>query len=202
MKHAGPVDDARVRPATVADHGRIVSTFAEAFFDDPVQSWVFPDPRRRRRYGRHFFTMHARRLLPRGLAWTADGAASLWAPAGAWQETPIEAARVAVRAAPGVMPHPLRVVRGLLSIEAQHPREPHVYLAVIGVRPDRQGQGLGTALLTPGLAAADGLGLPVYLESSNEKNLPLYRRFGFEVVSEQRLPAGGPSIWPMWRAAR
>ena len=44
------------------------------------------------------------------------------------------------------------VARGLLGIESRHPREPHLYLAVVGVRPERQGQGLGSALLGPGLA--------------------------------------------------
>ena len=37
---------------------------------------------------------------------------------------------------------------------------------------------------------------------SNPKNVPYYMRFGFEVIGEIKLPDGGASMWPMWRAAR
>lgn len=42
-----------VRPAAPEDRDRIVADLRAAFFEDPVQRWVFPDPRRRDRYGRH-----------------------------------------------------------------------------------------------------------------------------------------------------
>jgi hypothetical protein len=48
------------------------------------------------------------------------------------------------------------------------------------------------------LARVDADGMPAYLESSNELNLALYRRHGFEVTSEVAIP-GGPRTWPMWR---
>ena len=49
------------------------------------------------------------------------------------------------------------------------------------------------------LAACDADGAGAYLESSNVANLPLYRRFGFEVVDEMRVGKRGPQIWMMWR---
>jgi len=45
--------------------------------------------------------------------------------------------------------------------------------------------------------AADAT-VPACLESSNERNLALYSRHGFEVTSEVAIP-GGPRIRPMWR---
>jgi hypothetical protein len=37
------------------------------------------------------------------------------------------------------------------------------------------------------------------LESSNERNLPLYERNGFRVVGELQALGHGPTIWRMWR---
>jgi ribosomal protein S18 acetylase RimI-like enzyme len=42
-------------------------------------------------------------------------------------------------------------------------------------------------------------GVPAYLESSNERNLPLYERNGFRVVSELQALGHGPTIWRMRR---
>jgi ribosomal protein S18 acetylase RimI-like enzyme len=93
------------------------------------------------------------------------------------------------------------VGRALLEVERAHPAEPHWYLAVLGVRPDRQGHGIGGALLEAGLARADADGLPCYLESSNPRNVGLYERHGFEITAEHWLP-DGPVFTYMWRKAR
>ena len=82
-----------------------------------------------------------------------------------------------------------------------HPRAPHHYLRVIGCDPDKQGRGVGSALLAPALARCDERGEPAYLESSNERNLPFYRRHGFEVTGEVTTYLG-PKAWFMWREPR
>ena len=64
--------------------------------------------------------------------------------------------------------------------------------------PDRQDAGLGAAVLAPVLDRCDAEGVHAYLESSNPRNLPFYRRLGFVAAGEIPLP-GGPSLIPMWR---
>jgi hypothetical protein len=49
------------------------------------------------------------------------------------------------------------------------------------------------------LSQVDSAGLPAYLESSNERNLSLYQRHGFDVVGEHLALGRGPTIWRMWR---
>ena len=51
------------------------------------------------------------------------------------------------------------------------------------------------------LSQVDAAGVPAYLESSNERNVPLYERHGFQVVGEHQALGRGPTIWRMWRDA-
>jgi ribosomal protein S18 acetylase RimI-like enzyme len=79
-----------------------------------------------------------------------------------------------------------------------HPHEPHWYLPLIGVDPALQGRGIGAALMRHALARCDADGMPAYLESSNPRNITLYRRHGFEPLGAiQR--GGSPTLVPMLR---
>ena len=77
----------------------------------------------------------------------------------------------------------------------------HWYLAALGVHPEEQGQGLGSALLQPVLARADDHGLPCYLETFRERTAGFYGRFGFGVVHTDAIPEG-PPFWCMIRKPR
>jgi GNAT superfamily N-acetyltransferase len=91
------------------------------------------------------------------------------------------------------------LLRSLALMESNHPRERHVYLPAIGVAPEWQGKGIGTALLRPMLERCDREGLPAYLEASSERNRACYERNGFVARDALQLPGGGPPLWPMWR---
>src|SRR5262249_8485856 len=82
-----------------------------------------------------------------------------------------------------------------------HPHEPHWYLPLIGVDPACQGKGFGDALMAHALARCDREGTPAYLESTNPRNISLYRRHGFEALGEIRVGESPPLV-PMLRRAR
>jgi len=87
-------------------------------------------------------------------------------------------------------------------IEAAHKRLApfeHRYLEVLGVAPAFQGKGYAGRLLRPALAAADESGLPCYLETLDEKNVPLYEHFGFAVVEKSAVPDTELTCWAMLR---
>ncbi len=94
-----------------------------------------------------------------------------------------------------------RALQLLFEVDELHPKEPHWYLATLGTEPSMQGKGIGTTLLRAVLARADEHGVPAYLESSKERNVPFYGRFGFEVMGEIQT-GGSPPIWRMWREPR
>jgi ribosomal protein S18 acetylase RimI-like enzyme len=195
-----------VRKATLADAPRLAQALASAFQDDPVIAWVFPDEHRRRAVLPAFMEFRLRTLaFPHDQVWmTAGGAAAAvrLPPPGRWQPSRAQRLRLLP---PLVRFFGLRtasVLGGLERMEKRHPDDrPHWYLFILGTEPAAQGQGLGSALLAQVLARVDADGMPAYLESSNERNLALYGRHGFEVTGELVIP-GGPRIWPMWREPR
>jgi len=78
---------------------------------------------------------------------------------------------------------------------------PHWYLQIIGVDPAHQRHGFSSRLLRPVLKRIDGERMPCYLETHAVKNVAIYRRFGFEVVSENRMPGTEVTTFAMLRKA-
>ncbi|RAV23022.1 GNAT family N-acetyltransferase [Paenibacillus contaminans] len=69
------------------------------------------------------------------------------------------------------------------------PSLPHHYLIMIGVDPNAQGRGIGKALLTHlfCLAESDHRSQGIALDTENEENVVLYRRFGFTLNRETEI---------------
>lgn len=82
-----------------------------------------------------------------------------------------------------------------------HPKEPHWYLPLIGTDPIHQGKGYGSALMEHAMRRCDRDRMPAYLESSTSSNIPLYERFGFQVIGKIQ-SGSSPVLTPMFRPAR
>ena len=65
------------------------------------------------------------------------------------------------------------------------------------VRPEAQGQHLVGKLLRPMLDYCAQNGRPAYLETHSEKNVGIYRHFGFEVVSNGTITGTEVTHWGM-----
>jgi len=141
--------------------------------------------------------------LPHGASYTDTDRAggALWDPPGHWKLSFGQLVRGSPKMVAAFGLNVPRALRVLSTVERQHPRTPHWYLAVLGTDPIHQGKGIGCALLAPILDRCDRDGVGAYLESSKESNIAFYRRHRFEVTGEIALP-GGPRVWPMWRDPR
>ena len=181
--------------------GEASDMLARAFHDDPAWTWLIPDDERRRRLLPWLFRV--------GFEVTA---AEIWATAGEvrgaarWLPPGRPAMRVgatlrALVATPfrlGAATAPfLAYGRAVEVLRAEAEPGPHWYLAGIGVDPDAQRQGIGAALIAPGVEAAAREGLPAVLLTNNEDNLTFYEGQGFAVVRQEETPRGGPQAWAM-----
>ncbi|PWI42605.1 GNAT family N-acetyltransferase [Streptomyces sp. ICBB 8177] len=125
--------------------------------------------------------------------------AALWDPPGQWRN-PAWRELLALPGYARLFGRRLAVAgETVATLAAAHPEEPHWYLAVLGTEPAAQGRGVGAVLLRSRLEVCDREGTPAYLESSKDRNVPYYERFGFRVTGEITIPHGGPTTWAMWR---
>jgi ribosomal protein S18 acetylase RimI-like enzyme len=184
------------------DVPRLSQALARAFHNDPVMSWIYPDGSRRLQRLERGFALYLRKIsLRHDACYAIDGllGGALWMPPGTWRLDVLEQlwllpaiARVAGRNLP-------RLFRIVDAMESKHPDDPHYYLAAIGIEPEWQGRGFGSALLRPVLERCDGEGLPAYLEASTWRSRALYERNDFELVQELNFAEDAPPLWLMWR---
>jgi GNAT superfamily N-acetyltransferase len=182
-----------------ADRDAVTEILMAAFAHDPVARWFFaPDEIYAAAFPQLITALGGAALAHDAAYFSRDrSATALWLPPRA---TPDEPALVALleRSVPAERRETCFAV--LEAMGRAHPTESHWYLPFIGVIPERQGHGLGTALLEASIHRCDEAGLPAYLESTNPRNVPLYRRFGFEVSGEIAI-GGCPVLIPMIRPA-
>lgn len=192
-----------VRPADRSDVPRMAAALGAAFDGDPPLRWLLPDDRRRPALLEDYFRSLLPLYMERGRVWTSDEVpcGAVWVAPGGWPF----AGRDQLRAAPTILRvfgrWPLRGVTGQWAAERGHPHEPHWFLDYIGVDPDAHGRGAGGALLAAMLDSPELDGSPAYLNAGSPRSRELYRRHGFEVTEEYRLPLGGSPLWRMWRPA-
>jgi GNAT superfamily N-acetyltransferase len=192
-----------LRPVTAEDVHHLSAVLAEAFFDDPVFGWLMPkDGKRLAQLRRYFGLDLGHYALPHGRVWTTNDltGAALTLPPGKWRVPP----RTTLLHGSAFGIHLPRAARMGATMEWRHAREirgPHYYVRDIGVHPDMQGNGLGSALLTPTLERCDREGVSAYLEASSERNAALYARHGFRLVKELRV-GGSPPLRLMIRPSQ
>jgi GNAT superfamily N-acetyltransferase len=91
----------------------------------------------------------------------------------------------------------VRLLRVVSDFKKHHPKERHYYFECMGVEPCLQGRGFGSAIFRHLVQRADDDHVGCYLENPNPRNVPLYQRFGFQIVRKE--PVIGVPVWFMWR---
>jgi ribosomal protein S18 acetylase RimI-like enzyme len=91
------------------------------------------------------------------------------------------------------------VERYVIAIHRRHAPNPHWHLSPVTVDPSHQGKGLARRLLTAMFARFDRESLPCFLETQSERNVAIYKRYGFGVVEEGTIPDTEVRHWAMLR---
>ena len=75
----------------------------------------------------------------------------------------------------------------------------YLYLMIIGVASQFQGQGLGAKMLGALVEESEHAGLPIYLETASERNASMYEGLGFRLLNRVTLPVIDLPQWEMVR---
>ena len=182
---------------------------AWAFQSDPIYRELFPEAGARHRVLVTMFDGVVGYAMRYGEVLTTPEVrgAACWLPPGEVNVTLWRIARTGFGLVRGILAYSQdarkRFMAGVTDTEAVHKRlmrVPHWYLWLLGVAPDRQGHGYGSALLQPILARADEDGVPCYLETQTERNVAFYRRRGFEVAETGLMPGVDLPVWYLVRS--
>jgi ribosomal protein S18 acetylase RimI-like enzyme len=191
--------------AAKADLDRAADDLAAAFVDDPIFDWFM-----REGAGRHAARQRFFRVILNEAAFpdgqierpAGGGGAAVWLPSENLGPQPLQRE---IRALPMLLNAAGfgrfgRLMKLRNAMDDKHPMDrPHDYLWFLGVHPDAQGKGLGSTLLHAKTERMDAAHRCGFLETATARNLPLYQRHGFEIVTDYRPAPDGPLIWAMWR---
>jgi ribosomal protein S18 acetylase RimI-like enzyme len=172
------------------DIKRAAEVLTLSFQDDPIFQYIFRSPEKYHQSAPWMFATWVRWTVLYGKGWiTEDGSAialmrspgkanmSLWSMINA-----------------GMLPTPIKLgfsafkrfyFEIVAMLDKKHAlimgNEPHLYGWMIGVNPGKQHKGIGLQLMNHCFKLADEKQLPIYLETSVEKNVSLYNYKDFKI---------------------
>jgi ribosomal protein S18 acetylase RimI-like enzyme len=195
-----------VLPLTASHLPHAAMLMARAFQKDPFFTFVLPDPARRARVLPWLYERIIRYGLRYGKVFTTPSIEGINIILGP-QHPSLQLAGT-LQTGLFLLPTRLTVPEFRRSLRLSNYADwlhraaitgRHLYILQLGVEPSLQGRGLGGSLFRHALVHADRQALACYLETNNEKNLPLYERNGFTVVGQGQAIPGGPHTWAMLR---
>ena len=193
-------------PLVAYQHKQASEVMGKAFLNDPLWKYLVPDETRRALVASLSMNILVRYSFLYGKIYTTptlDGVAC-WLPPGETTPSFSRLVRIGIRSAPfqlgwtGFRRY-LAIENFCGKVHKSIVPGTHWYLWGLGVKPSRQGLGIGGMLMQPVLALADNDRLTCYLETMNEKNVPFYEKYGFRVVSDGVVPGHRLRVWALLR---
>lgn len=194
-------------PLTESHTAAAAEVLMRAFVADPGLLFVLPDPAERGHLVLSLARTVVRYALRCGVPLVTPGEVRgvvLWFPPDAPELSADELTQTGITSVPeqigpAAWQRFQRMLDHMDPLHAQLMPEPHWYLAMLGVDPASQRQGIGEALMQPVFTQADRDRLACYLEAPTEGNARYYERRGFRVVMETDVPESDVHLWLMRR---
>jgi GNAT superfamily N-acetyltransferase len=193
---------ADIRRCLPQEREHALACVVDAFAIDPLLRWVWPSDERYAACAPAFFGTLLDLRLAAGEVWVADegDSVAMWnPPGGLYLADPTQSEKLWAEVQQDFTAAECsRWASYDQALRVPDDAPAHWYLGVLATRRERQGTGLGRAVLTPILAAADRTDMVTYLETASDANLRFYGQLGFAAVREAEMPEG-PLCWLLRR---
>jgi ribosomal protein S18 acetylase RimI-like enzyme len=192
-------------PKDYSAAGRVLG---RAFLDDPLWSAIITDLQERQAGLSRLFTgLTKTTAAANGVTETTPGleAVALWLPPGkklgfwATVRSGMSLPRFVMSLSAPERRRMMGVLRQMEQRRGELMPRKHWYLEAVGVEPDHEGAGFGSALVRAGMERADTDKVPVYLETETEGNVAFYEHLGFDVVEQTVATDLNLPVWFMIR---
>jgi GNAT superfamily N-acetyltransferase len=179
------------------DIEEVVSLFTEAFADSALYCYILPDRIERLDLIRSVFRFRFQGILEHAvadLALTNDVIAGMaaWDPPG---DVRVDIEGAVQRLNEALSGFPAKALRRwekfhrVLFSSFARVMPPYWDLGPIAVKPGFQGKGIASVLLRKQLAVIDAEKFPAILGTQDRRNLNIYGRFGFKLISQDLVEA-------------
>jgi GNAT superfamily N-acetyltransferase len=182
--------------------------FTEIFMDYPLFSYMVEDPYTRPRIYPYLFQLMVKHTVRFGEAYATsedmEGIA-LWLPSeksdiSIWSNLSNGGIGLLLNAGIKVAYRSMVFTEFASRLHHDLLTEPHIYLFQIGVKEGLRGKGYAGKLMRPIMERADREGLPIYLETHDPSNFPVYEHYQFETVRHEVIPDSEVNHWAMIRS--
>ena len=178
------------------DLAKAATLCARAFFDDPLDGYYFPDERNRTSRQTLIYTYFLKKNLSNvNVTSPALEGLAVWEKpythVGDFNPRDLLMSLPLFKAGFAAIRKMVQFQSAVVRLQMQLIQDPFWYLKLVAIAPEFQGQGFAGRLLRPSLAAAEERGEPVFLETHNPRNIPIYEKYGFRVVLKQEIGKSG-----------
>jgi len=184
---------------------KAVETLVQAFYDDRLVCYMFPDSKFRKEFISWFYSRWIQLLMKFNTVFVENdikGVAACVSPK-LFPHIPLS---YQIRAGLlGALPKlglknlwkPIRVYFDSQKRTKSEVKEPSWILDILGVQPEFQGKGIGSALVQHLISLSNRDKVPAYLITHNENNVVFYEKNGFKLLKKENSLPGGPPTYSL-----
>lgn len=195
------------RQLILSDLESATQVLAQSFQDDPLVSFILPNPKTRVKTVAKFFRAVGRLAIRNG---SAFGVSEPLEGVAFWNFPDKQNLSATPKDLITFLPllfsyYPIGAQKARAvfhQIEENHKKyadEPHFYLDNLGVVASARGKGLSSQLIRPFLQMADEQKVITYTDTATKANVSLYEHFGFECVEENYIESTGLTVYALRR---
>ena len=181
--------------------------FTETFKDYPLFSYMVEDPEARTRIYPHIFRLMIKHTIKFGEAYATsenmEGIA-LWLPSkrsdiSIWSNLNSGGIGLFLKMGLRIAYRSMVFTEFASKLHHEVINRPHIYLFQIGVKKKYRGKGYASKLMRPMMDRADSECQPLFLETHDEANIPVYQHHQFEIIRHEKIPGSDVNHWAMIR---